>query len=291
MNYAFFVGCKTPHHVPAYEKSTRAVCAAVGLGLVDLEFNCCGYPMRNLYFDSYILSAARNMAIAEARGLDVMTQCKCCLGSFKTAAYYMKEDPALLARVNDELAKEGLRYSGKAVVKHLLTALSRDVGAEALAQRITRPFTGLKAAVLHGCHALRPSQMTGFDDPWHPTLSDELVALTGAEVVEWAGKVSCCGAPLRGRNDALADRMIGQRLNEAHRAGADVFCVSCPYSFMQASGAYRAAAGGGEALVAAAALYPQLLGLAMGLTPEELGVADGPALGRRLVEHLDKNAA
>ena len=284
------MGCKTPFHVPAYETSTRAVCAALDVELVELEFTCCGYPMRNLYFELFLLSACRALAMAEKAGLDIITQCKCCLGAFKTAAYYVHEDQDLWDHVNARLAGEGLEYTGKAVANHLLTVLHNDVGLDAIRERIVRPYSGVKVAVLHGCHALRPSQMTHFDDPWHPQISDDLVLVTGAEVVDWAGKLSCCGAPLRGRNDELAAGMIEKRLNEAHAAGGEVLCVSCPYSHMQTSGAYEGETPPDSRRISGAALYPQLLGLAMGLDAHDLGVSQGPAGGAILLKLAAQDA-
>lgn len=291
MKYAFFLGCKTPFHVPAYEVSTRAVCDALNVELVELEFTCCGYPMRNLYFESFLLSACRAMALAEKAGLDIMTQCKCCLGAFKTAAYYIHEDQSLWDHVNTKLAEEGLEYTGKAVANHLLTVLHNDVGIEVIKRKLVRPYRDMKVAVLHGCHALRPSQMTHFDDPWHPQISDDLVTVTGADVIDWPGKLSCCGAPLRGRNDELASSMIETRLSEAHEAGAEVFCVSCPYSHMQAMGAYESDAEPEALRIAGAALYPQLLGLAMGLSPEELDITDCSTGGAVLLKYAAQDAA
>lgn len=291
MNYAFFLGCKTPYHVPAFETSTRAVCDALKIELVELEFTCCGYPMRNLYFESFLLSACRAMALAEKAGLDIMTQCKCCLGAFKTAAYYVSEDQSLWDHVNAKLAEEGLEYTGKAVAKHLLTVLHKDVGLDEIKRRIVRPYEGMSVAVLHGCHVLRPSQMTHFDDPWHPQISDDLVAVTGARVVDWAGKLSCCGAPLRVRNDELASQMIFQRLDEAGDAGADLFCVSCPYSHMQTVGAYEKDKEGKRIALSGAALYPQILGLAMGLSPRALDITNDAAGGGLLLRYLSQNAA
>lgn len=273
MRYALFLGCKTPYFVPAYETATRRVLAALEIELVEPEFNCCGYPMANLHFDSYLLAAARNLAIAEARGLDMLTPCKCCFGAFKRAQRLFAENPSRLETVNAALAEEGLRYAGRAQVKHLLQVLHGDLGAKALQKRVTRPYENLKVAVMYGCHALRPSKVTGFDHPYAPTLIDELVALSGGQAVSWEGRLACCGSPVREANPELSLGAITARLREARDGGADVLLVNCPYSQMQAEWAYREAGGVGvEELVAGTALYPQLLGLTMGLTPAELGL-------------------
>ncbi len=273
MRYALFLGCKIPYFVPRYEISTRRVMAELGVELVDIEFNCCGYPMRHLYFSSFLLAAARALALAEAQDLDIVTPCKCCFGSFKRAQFLFKDKPVLLQEVNAELAQEGLAYAGRCQVKHLQEALYHDVGLKELEKRVVRPFEELSTAVMYGCHALRPSRITGFDDPYAPSLVDSLVNVTGATSVPWVGKLQCCGAPLRGKNDEISLAMIRARLSEARDDGAEVLVVDCPYSQMQSDWAYQLEEPpDSRQLVPGTVLYPQLLGLAMGLSPRELAL-------------------
>ncbi len=273
MRYALFLGCKTPYFVPAYETSLRRVCGELEMELVEPEFNCCGYPMAHLQFESYLLAAARNLAIAEDTGLDMLTPCKCCFGAFKRAMRLFEENPALADKANAALKQEGLRFQGKAQVKHLLQALHQDLGVAALKKRVSRPYQNLKVAVMYGCHALRPSKVTGFDHPYAPSLIDQLVQVSGGQPVTWAGRLGCCGAPLREGNPELSLGSINSRMREAREGGADVLLVNCPYSQMQAEWAFREAAPVDmEGMVAGTALYPQLLGLTLGLTPAELGL-------------------
>jgi heterodisulfide reductase subunit B len=273
MRYALFLGCKIPYYVPHYEAATRRVMAELGVELVDIEFPCCGYPMRHLYFRSYLLAGARSMALAEAQGLDLVTPCKCCFGSFKRVQCFLRENPALAREVNAELAEEGLQYQGACQVRHILQVLHGGVGVEELKRRVVRPYERLKAAVLYGCHAVRPSKITGFDDPSRPHLIDDLVALTGAQCVPWEGKFNCCGAPVRERNEQLALAMIRGRLSEARYGGADIMVIACPYSQMQAEWAYSLAGPEPQReMIDGPVLYPQLLGLALGLSAQELAL-------------------
>jgi heterodisulfide reductase subunit B len=291
MRYALFLGCKTPYFVPAYETATRRVLAALEVELVEPEFNCCGYPLASLHFDSYLLAAARNLAIAEAQGLDMLTPCKCCFGAFKRAMRLFQENPAQLATVNAALAEEGLRYAGRAQVKHLLQVLHDDLGNKVLQQHVTRPYQNLKVAVMYGCHALRPSKVTGFDHPYAPTLIDRLVEMSGGQPVDWEGRLGCCGSPVREANPELSLGAITARLREARQGGADVLLVNCPYSQIQAEWAYREAGPvQAEELVAGTALYPQLLGLTMGLTPTELGLELSNSNAIFLTEFLPREA-
>lgn len=273
MRYAAFWGCKIPYFVPQYEVSTRRLMAELGVELVDLEFNCCGYPMRHLYFSSFLLAAARALALAEARDLDILTPCKCCFGSFKRAQFLFQDKPALLQEVAAELAREGLVYSGRCQVKHLQSVLYHDVGLEVIKQRVVRPFAKLNAAVLYGCHALRPSRVTGFDNPYAPSIVDKLVEATGAVSVPWVGKLQCCGAPLRGKNDEISLAMIRARLSECREDGAEVLIIDCPYSQMQSDWAYELMEPpDSREYVQGTVLYPQLLGLSLGVPPQELAL-------------------
>lgn len=273
LRYAYFPGCKIPHYVPHYGLASRRVLDELGIKLVDLEFNCCGYPMSHLYYKSSLLAAARNLALAQTQGLDILTPCKCCFGSFKRAMNALEKEPELKAEITEELKAEGLFFPDRSQAKHLLTVLHKDLGLDKLAAHISHPLKNLKVAVLYGCHALRPSEVTGFDNPWTPTIIDELVQATGATSVPWAGKTSCCGAPIAEHNPELSLNIIRQRLGEASAGGADVLCISCPYSQMQAERGYPTLGPASQrGPLLGAVLYPQLLGMAMGLDPEELGL-------------------
>src|SRR5512136_3396814 len=124
MKFALFLGCQIPVRLKQYETSSRAILERLGVGLVDIEeFNCCGYPLRNIEFKAFLLSSARNLALAEKKKLNVMTLCQCCYGSLKKADFLMRENASLKEEVNTTLEKEGLKYEGRSGVKHLLSVL------------------------------------------------------------------------------------------------------------------------------------------------------------------------
>ena len=110
MKYALFLGCKIPSRLPAYALSTRAVLTHLGVGLIDLEFDCCGYPARNFNRDAFVVAAIRNLALAERASLDVLTPCKCCFGTLRHAIRFLGEDAGLRSRVTLALAAEGLAW-------------------------------------------------------------------------------------------------------------------------------------------------------------------------------------
>jgi heterodisulfide reductase subunit B len=275
MKFALFEGCNIPARVKQYADATQAVFNKLDIELIEIaDFNCCGYPVRNVDQRAFILSAAKNLALAETAGLDIMAMCKCCYGSLKKAEDVLNRDQHLKKEVNAVLAKEKLRYEGHVRVNHLLTVLHGDVGLEALKPLILKTYNGLQIAASYGCHALRPSRVTGFDDPVAPTLFDELVEITGAYSVDWSRKLDCCGAPLTGVNDRLAMDMALNKITSAREAGAQYLCTACPYTHLQfdwVQNEMAANSKGWEPL--AAILYPQLLGLCLGIDEETLGLS------------------
>ncbi|MDF1591008.1 MAG: CoB--CoM heterodisulfide reductase iron-sulfur subunit B family protein [Desulfobacterales bacterium] len=274
MKFALFLGCNIPARVKQYELSARAVLDRLAVEVVDLpEFKCCGYPIRNIDFKLYLMLSARNIALAEQQGVDMLTLCKCCFGSLKKAAHVLREDAALRNEVNAFLAKEGLAVSGTMVVKHFLSVLYHDIGLPALKEKMTRTFKNLKIATHYGCHALRPSDIMQFDNPVAPVVFDELVAATGSKSIDWATRLECCGAPLLGSNDELSMDLTARKLADAKAAGANYLSVACPYCQMQFDAVQQmmtADRGGVDNLPAI--LYPQLLGLAMGIDRRALGI-------------------
>ena len=274
MKFALFLGCNIPARVQQYELSARAVSDKLGIEVVDnSEFKCCGNPIRNTDNGTFVLMAARNLALAEKQGLDMMVLCKCCFGSLKKAAHLMKQNPSMQEEVNALLSKEDLEYTGKSGVKHFLSILYHDIGINALKETITRPFKGIKIATHYGCHALRPSEVTGFDDPVAPVLFDELVTATGAKSIEWPLKLECCGAPLLGVNDSLSMDLTEKKLNDGKRSGADYLCVACPYCQMQFDRVQQMMTSSRNTDYSLfSVLFPQLLGLAMGIGGEALGI-------------------
>jgi heterodisulfide reductase subunit B len=273
MKFAFFKGCKIPYYLEQYGTSTRAVLRTFGVQLVDLDFNCCGYPTRDLHFESFVLSAARNMALAEKKKLDILTPCKCCFGTLKHASYYLHENEKLRRDINAELAKEGLAWTGKCAVKHLLTVLSDDIGLPAIYASIINPLGGITVAAHYGCHALRPSRVVHFDDPLAPSIFEDLISATGAKTVDWPRRLDCCGNPLWGKNNAISLSLMLAKINDAAESGADCICTACTYCQLQFD-RIQSSVMDRETLPERmpAILYTQLLGLSMGLPDRAIGL-------------------
>ncbi len=273
MNLAVMRCCATAPLLGAYETATDSVLSALGIRLVDLDFNCCGYPLRNSHFEAYVLSSARNLALAERAKVDLVTVCACCYGNLKQADHLLKGDAALRESANAAMARERLSCTGGANVRHLLEVLRDDVGLERIRRSRKVTFEGVKVACHYGCHLLRPSDVVQLDDAKAPSILDDLVEATGAQSVAWTAKLDCCGSPLSGVNDALSSDLTLRKVRSARESGADLLCVVCPYCYLQLERVQEALAAekGVEALPVV--LVHQLLGLALGIDPSALGMA------------------
>ncbi|XPV77527.1 MAG: CoB--CoM heterodisulfide reductase iron-sulfur subunit B family protein [Desulfovibrio sp.] len=233
MKFAYFPGCKIPHHLPEYGESVEAVCKALDIHLKKIEFNCCGWPVRHENELASVFSAARNFALAAKAGLPIMTPCKCCFGNLKYAQARLGEDSELSMQVQGLLEKEGLSLPDSIEILHFLTCLDRYVGVEKIHEKVVNPLTDIKVACHYGCHALRPANVTGFDDPLSPTVFERCIEALGAEVLDWELRLECCGHPLRGRDDTISDLLMRKKFENAAAVQADMIATGCTYCQLQ----------------------------------------------------------
>jgi len=288
MSFALHRCCNTSIYLKQYETSTDAVIDKLGLEAVELkEFNCCGYPIKNFDFRAQNLASARNLSLAEKNGLDILTFCNCCYGTMRHTDHLMKEDADLRNELNTSLAKEELRYEGKVEVKHLLDALYRDIGIDQIKGRIIKPFDGLKIAIHYGCHILRPKEFALFDEPGTAAVFDQLVEITGVEIVPWQTQQECCGSSVWGIDDDLAMDLSAKKLADAKQAGADYLCVSCSYCQLQFDRIQRMMlAQRGESHKLPSILFTQLLGLSLGIDSKALGIDQNELDMTGIMNHL-----
>jgi heterodisulfide reductase subunit B len=274
MKLAFFQGCNIPIRIEQYAISAEAVLQKFGVQLeVIPEFTCCGYPVRNVDEKAYILPSVRNMAIAEKKGLDIMVICNCCFASLQKAKHVLANDPQLTDEINELLGKEDLCYNGNVTIKHFLTVLHQDIGIETMKKQLVNKYTELNLSVIHGCHVLRPREVTTFDDSFVPKITEELVQLTGAKSLEWQGKLECCGAALAGINNDLSHALLNEKVDGAIQAGADYLTPVCSYCHLQFDTTQNnIRTTDTKAEVLPVLLYPQLLGLCLGIDEKILGI-------------------
>jgi heterodisulfide reductase subunit B len=274
--YAYFWGCYIPGRLPFMEKATRAVFDRLGVDVVEVEgLTCCPEKsmIRNLSHRAWLLTAARNLSIAEEVGRAFVTPCTGCFSTLKGAVVELRCDPRLHAQVNQELARIGRVYRGTAEVVHVLDVLHQDIGPGALRARLRYPMTGMRIAVHYGCHLLRPSRELLFDDPFWPTKLDQLVEALDAESVPYPSKMECCGnLLLRAGQEETAQSFCRSKLRDIVAEGADALTLVCPSCMMQYDSMQHLLQRAGEDLGLPVFYYPELLGLALGMDPEELAL-------------------
>jgi heterodisulfide reductase subunit B2 len=274
MRLILFPGCKVPYYVPAYGVSSRLILEKFDIELVDVELACCGYPIRFLDFKAFLFSAARNMALAGERDLPLMCLCQCCYGTLKYADFLLRKNEALLKEMNALLKEEGLKYPLGIQIKHLLNVLFEDIDPTNIYKKNIRPFKDLKVAAHYGCHILRPHDVVHFDHSVNPSKFETLIEVTGSISVDWPLRTQCCGEPLWGKNDALSRQLTDKKMAGAKQAEADILCVACTHCQMQFErvGEMRPVEGE-ENQRLPSILYPQLLGLSLGLEGKALGIS------------------
>jgi succinate dehydrogenase / fumarate reductase cytochrome b subunit len=203
-----------------------------------------------------------------------MTICGTCQGVMGAANKRLKAEPALLERINGVLEKDGIAYRGTIQVKHLLWIVVREVGLGRLGEQVRIPFADFRIAPFYGCYILRPSWDLGFDDPEQPSSLEKVIRAVGGEPVRYAGRTKCCGFPIILEKEAIAVAMAGTNMKEAKEQGADFMVTPCPLCHMSLD-IYQERAGRAvnTPLDLPILHLPQLLGLAMGIPPKDLGTA------------------
>jgi heterodisulfide reductase subunit B len=274
--YLMFLGCAIPYRVAAYEVSARKTLQKLDVELVEMpEFNCCGLPLDPVSHEMMLILAARNLALAEQKGLNILTLCPGCAGTLKKVNKMLKEDAALREEVNRHLKESGLEFKGTTDAKHLLQALIEDVGLEKIKSTVVKPLTMLKVAEHNGCHVLRPKEFIGFDDPEDPKTLKTLIEATGATCLDYMDETECCGAPSVGVSDKVALELARDKLNHIKTVDAQAMITICPFChIMYDTNELRIEKMFNETYGIPVLHYPQLLGLAMGMSPEELAFSD-----------------
>jgi heterodisulfide reductase subunit B len=270
--YSYYPGCSLHGTGKAYDVSVRAVCQRLGIGLSELEdWNCCGATSAHaLDLWAAIALPARNIAIAQQAGLDVAVPCAACYSRQKTCEKTLQEN-----RVAREELERALRfsYSGQTRFKHLLEILVPDGGLERIREKVTNPLNGLKVVGYYGCLLVRPPEVVGFDDPEDPRSLDEVISTCGAMVAPWYAKTDCCGGSLALSKPEVSGKMVAKILLQAREAGADCILVACPlcHSNLETRQQFASKLLGTRFEIPVL-YFTQLIGLAMGLSPKQLGL-------------------
>lgn len=273
MKYTYFPGCSLKGLGRSYEESLLPVMRILGVELHELDdWNCCGATAYMSVDEGEAgVLAARNLALAEKIGPhDLITPCSACYLVLNKTKHNIEEFPDIRGRVHRALDSAKLAYTGKTKVRHPLDMLIHDVGLDVIKEKVKRPLKGLKVAPYYGCQVVRP--YSTFDDAWNPTTMDRLLATLGVEVVHYPLKTKCCGGSLTGTVPEAGLRMSYILLKEAVRRGADVIATICPLCQFNMDAYHDQIDRRWGPTRIATVYFTQLMGLAFGLSPEELGL-------------------
>lgn len=273
MKYHYYPGCSLEGTAREYDQSTRALLTALDVQLADIEnWTCCGASAAEATSGLLAMALpARNLALAErqADSMEVLVPCSACYLNLKTAAEQMRSDVQVASQINTVLGAEQLHLKGRLRVRHLLDVLATDVGPASIRAKVVRPLSGLRIAPYYGCQCLRP--YADFDDPEMPASMEPLIRAAGAEVFPWKMGGRCCGASHMSTQREVGTALVAGILDAAR--GADAVVTVCPMCQMNLEAFQGAVSRSVKKDLRISILYlPQLLGLAMGLDADGLGL-------------------
>jgi heterodisulfide reductase subunit B len=275
-SYAYYPGCSLETMAASYHVSAVETANRLGVTLEEIEdWNCCGATPYS-HIDELLADTlcARNLALAEKQGLDLVAPCSGCYKNLYFANAHIRDDADLAEHMNYALEADDLSYSGSVEVKHLMDVFGRDVGLDAIRERVTRPLAGLKVAPYYGCQIVRPRHRGAtLQDTEGPTLFEDLMSAIGATPVNFPARLRCCGGSLIATNRKAALDLLRTLLESAVSAGADVIATVCPLCQINLE-CYEQEVNRefGVELSIPILYFTQLMGLALGVAPKRLGI-------------------
>jgi succinate dehydrogenase / fumarate reductase cytochrome b subunit len=292
--WAFWPGCVSKGAAPELYVSTNRVAKELGIELVELDTATCTGAGVIQEQNPEMADAlnARTFALAQQLGLPLMNICSTCQGIESMVQDKLAKRPEYLEKVNAILADEGLHYTPGLEVKNFLWILVEDVGLDKLKSMVKRPLKDLKIGPFYGCYILRPSEILGMDD--HPDRNKYLemvIEAVGAEVVDYEGKKKCCGFPLLTINRENSLQQAGNHIHEAEDLGADALVSPCPLCHLNLDAQQPAAKEvTGYDIDLPIIHLPQMIGLALGVPPEDLRMSHHVVSTKKLLAKLEATA-
>ena len=275
MKFAYYPGCSARSTCAELNVATHRVAAKLDLELVQLESATCtgARELRAIDPAAFYALNVRILALAEREGLPLMTICNTCTLNVLDAHAAFVSDRDLAAGVNARLAEEGLHYSGRTKISHFLWVLHEDIGEQRLRRLVTNPLTGLSVAAFYGCHITRPPGRYGFVDSRNNTGLETIARILGCLPIEYSGRTECCGFHTAAADERVAIKLTGQHILAAKTGGAQTMVTPCPLCHTVLDGFQREIEDDLEQKLDMPVLHlPQLVGLALGLSPDELNI-------------------
>jgi succinate dehydrogenase / fumarate reductase, cytochrome b subunit len=276
MKVAYWPGCVSRGFTTELHGSMALVADRLGIELVELDrANCSGAGVIAEHNQELADTLnARTFGLAQQTGLPMMNICSTCQGAQSECQQRLDADTAYREHINEQLADEGLEYKQGLDNKNFLWLLAEDYGLDRLADKVTRPLSGLRVGPFYGCYVLRPKHRLGYEEhPERDLYLEQVIETLGGEVVEYDGARKCCGFPIITMARDTSLRQAGTHLGDALDAGADCLVTPCPLCHLNLDLQQPEAAKIVNRDLGLAVLHlPQLVGLALGLEPKELGM-------------------
>jgi heterodisulfide reductase subunit B len=227
VSYSFYPGCSWHSTGLEFGMSGEATFEHLGLELKEIPgWNCCGASSAHALGHTLAHALpARNLALAQKEGRDLVIPCAACYNRVKAADHAMRNDPKARSEIE---AAAGFTYTGEIAIRPMLGVLYEDYGPEKLAAQVKRPLKGLKVVPYYGCLLVRPPEVAQFDDPDNPQVMGALLRAVGAEVMPWSHATDCCGAGLSLSRSDVVYRLVSRLAERAREAGADALVAGCP---------------------------------------------------------------
>jgi len=270
--YSYYPGCSLHASASEYDLSTKAVFAALEIGLDEVpDWICCGAtPAHNVDELLSLSLSAKNLELAQQVPGDMAVACASCFSRLKFAQHILSENETKRKLVEKAIdAPVPLDSS----VKHLLEILARDIGLEKLAEVTRKPLAGLKVACYYGCLLTRPTDVPNLDCTEAPTIMESVIEAVGAETVAWTHRLECCGANFTLSRPPVVQQLSNAVLDSAKTAGADCIMVACPLCHGNLDIRQKEIEGVYDCSYAMPVFYlTQLVGLALGVPAGDLGL-------------------
>jgi heterodisulfide reductase subunit B len=220
MNFSFYPGCSLTGMAKDYADSIATVFQDLELNLIEIDdWSCCGATAAHS-LDEIMAAAlpARNLAIAEKIGYDLVSPCPNC---FNRLVFSQK-------MIRGKEIDIPWQVSGRLRIFEMTRLLAQSDMIQQIKKRVVRPLAGLRIVCFYGCQVVRPPQITGFTDFENPQTLDRIATALGAQVRDWSYKSTCCGASIGiGRKD-IQESLTSRLLEKARQTGAEAIVVSCP---------------------------------------------------------------
>ncbi len=273
MKFAYYPGCSAKSTCAELNVAMHRVAAALGLELTELHSATCtgAREIRAIDPVGFVALNVRILALAESLEMPLMTICNTCTLNLIDANTMFAEDEELARQVNLRLADEGLEYRGTTRVTHFLWVLFEDLGADYIRRHIVNPLDGLSVGAFYGCHITRPPARYGFIDSRNNRSLEQLSEILGCEPVDYSGRTECCGFHTAAHDERIAIKLTGEHIQSAKDNGAQTMVTPCPLCHTVLDSFQKEIERDlGMKLQMPVLHLPQLVGLALGLSPDEL---------------------